>query len=434
MLAAVLLVTLLCYFANSSEVVTNHEIAMRQEFEASQVSHRYHPARPAQKEHLWIELDHKRTLIRRIAFHDARPQFHTDSLVIITLHNDRDEPSLPSLYIQLLHADGDRQSCHPLEYWKKVGNYRPVFKDYYVAYLLRFEIQRTNMPPTFVAISRDVSCSGDILPVLPVFSDIKKNKTDVFSVCTAKGLFGDIDPQWLMHWIEFNLALGATYITILIHSVKDELYNTIRPYQDEGIVEIIDWHLGVEIHEIGMWASLQECIYRNINRAEYLNLHDSDEILVPQKHLTWKEMVHDFNSVTTDASKYASFSFPNAYWFDIGLPMETAAEMTVCAGGTMKLPEYFIRTDRSLNPEYVHSKPMLRLASVITCDIHEVSECIDGYEKELKVPANFGQSFHYRRPIREEDYIQHNRRYDPNFMQPFVKPIMMNLRNRVCGK
>ena len=427
---------------NSNYQLANYQLPMHEtekritllfeqyEREASQVSFDY----PASAEHMWIELDHKRTIIRRMAFYDARPQF-SESLVLIMLHNDRDEPIMPSLYIKLFYNESAwLQSCQPFTYWHQIGSYKPVLKDYYVAYLLRFELREIRdknsadwKPPTFAVISRDKSCS-DHLPVLPVYKDMRENKTNVFSVCTAKGLFGNIDPQWLMHWIEFNKALGATYITILIDSINNELYNAIRPYQEEGLVEIIDWHLSINIHEHGMWASGQECIYRNINRAEYLNLHDSDEILVPQKHRSWNEMIQDLKSIT-DITKYASLSFPNAYWYDVGLPIKSAEEM-LCDG--MKLPEYFKRTDRSMNPEYTHSKLMICLDSIISSDIHQISEWLIGKAQLLKVPTNIGQSFHFRTPLREQDYKQHNRTYDANFMLPFVKPIMINLQKRLC--
>ena len=403
------------------------------EREASQVSLDY----PASPEHLLIELDYKQILIRRMAFYDPRPQFN-ESLVIIMLHHRKggsDRP--PPFYIQMFYNGTNKTAtCQPLlNNWKKIEfGYGIESKDHYAAYLLRAELNNYNnshikQPPSFAVISRDKSCS-DRLPVLPVYKDMRENKTDVFSVCTAKGLFGNIDPQWLMHWIEFNKALGATYITILIDSINNELYNAIRPYQEEGLVEIIDWqHHGISLQEHGMMASAQECIYRNINRAEYLNLHDSDEILVPQKHTSWKEMIQDLKSIT-DITKYASFSFPNAYWYDVGLPIKSAEEM-LCDG--MKLPEYFKRTNRSTSPEYVHPKDMIVLDLLKSSDgIHHINDWRDGKEKEFRVPTNIGQSFHFRTPLREQDYKRHTRAYDAKFMLPFVKPIMTNLRKRLC--
>ena len=231
------------------------------EREASQVSFDY-PA--SHDEHLLIELDHKRTLIRRMAFYDARPQF-SESLVIIMLHHSEEGGSdrPPPFYIKIFYSDTNKTAaCQPLlNNWKQIEfKHGSDANDHYVAYLLRAELNNynnhTKQPPSFAVISRDKSCS-DRLPVLPVYKDMREDKTNVFSVCTAKGLFGNIDPQWLMHWIEFNKALGATYITILIDSINNELYNAIRPYQEEGLVEIIDWHLSINIQVHGMMASAQ---------------------------------------------------------------------------------------------------------------------------------------------------------------------------------
>ena len=401
--------------------------------EVSRVSPDHPSSSPA---NLWIEVDHKRTLLRRTVYYDGRPHLGP-SLVIISLHNDRDEPVKPSLHARVVYNDSS-ETCTPLEYWKQIGSYKPVLKDYYVAYLLRVPLPTPRQEPAshrgrfplYLVVSRDNSCNdAQSLPVMPIFKDVNNDKGDVFAVCTGKALYGDIDPHWIVHWIELNAALGAAYITILIQDVNEELIDAIAPYKDEGLVEVIDWRISInDIHEQGAWASMQECIYRNINRAQYLSLHDSDEILVPQKHSSWIEMIDDLNTITT-LDRYASISFPNAYWFDVGLPLQSAENM-MCEG--MKLPEYFKRTDRSMNPEYRHPKSMLCLDSIITSDIHEISDWTGNKEQKFLIPPDRGQSFHYRSPMRMEDYAQHNRTYDPQFMLPYVQSIMHNLRQRFC--
>ena len=388
------------------------------------------PNHPAPSEHLWIEINNKRTLIRRTAYYDSRSAFGP-AVVIISLHNERDEPVKPTLHLKIFFPDG-AEFCMSLSYWRQIGKYKPVLKDYYAANLLRVELPKdaSAQPPLSVAVSRDEHCT-DLMPYMPVFSGAsRKGSEPVFSVCTGKALYGEIDPQWIVHWIELNRALGASYITILIQNVTENLYKVLLPYVEEGIVEMIDWRISIfDIHEKGMWASLQECIYRNVNRAQYLALHDSDEILVPQKHLTWIEMLKDLEQIA-DISKYASLVFPNAYWFDIGLPL-LSAEEALCTG--MNLPEYFKRTDRSMNPEYLHPKLMLCLDYVIASDIHEASDWIEDKEQYLRVPANIGQSFHYRSPIREEDYRLHNRTYDPNFMKRYVDIVMPRIKDKLCS-
>ncbi len=394
--------------------------------EASDVSLRY-PSRP---KHLWIKQDHGKILIRRVAFYDARAHFDESLVLIIILR----QGTKPSFYIKIFHHDDlMSQPCQQLQYWQEMKGYWHNSADpiVYTHYLMRVPVDGRKLLP-FVAISRDDSCT-DLSSTIPIYNDTINAKTGVFSVCTEKGLFGNVDPQWLMHWIEFNLALGATYITILIQSVKSELYDAIRPYQEEGLVEIIEWNIDEDLvnhmMDKGIASSAQECIYRNVNRAEYLNLHDSDEILAPQKHTSWNEMMNDLKSVT-DISEYASFIFPNEYWYDVGYPIKSAEAM-MCPGNTvMKLPRYFMRTERAITPEYDHPKAMLHIESSISYGVHLITGWIDGKKKEFKVPPNIGQSFHFRVPLREEDYINFDLTYNPEFMLPYVKPIMKNLRKR----
>ena len=389
------------------------------------------PNHPAPASHLWIELNQKKTLIRRTAYFDGRRQFGP-SVVIIILHNDSDELTKPILYARVTMANGE-EKCMELEYWKKTGYVKLAWNDYYVNYLLRIKLEQGSVkPPLYIQMTSSLQhCYSGIslLPPMPVFND-QRERTNKFAVCTAKALFNDkrIDPQWIVHWVEFNKALGASYITILIQDISDKVFHLMRPYMEEGLVEVIDWKISVNIHEKGMWGSLQECIYRNINRAKYLALHDSDEILVPQKHRTWLEMIADLKKVD-NISRYASFSFFNAFWYDIGLPVESAVDLKCPA---MELPLYFQRTDRAVNPEHIHPKYMVCLDTTIAGNIHEISHWQEGYEMRLKVPIEIGQSHHFRIPIREQDYKRHDRHYDPEFMVPYVYPLMTNIRKQFC--
>jgi hypothetical protein len=53
----------------------------------------------------------------------------------------------------------------------------------------------------------------------------------------------------------------------------------------EGDVEVIPWNLDLvslkEIHTEGIFASLNDCLYRNMYKFDYLILMDLDEYIVP---------------------------------------------------------------------------------------------------------------------------------------------------------
>ncbi len=53
----------------------------------------------------------------------------------------------------------------------------------------------------------------------------------------------------------------------------------------DGIIELLPWKLDlvskIEIHTEGIFASLNDCLYRNMYKFDYLILMDLDEYIVP---------------------------------------------------------------------------------------------------------------------------------------------------------
>ena len=61
----------------------------------------------------------------------------------------------------------------------------------------------------------------------------------------------------------------------------------MKPYINEGLVEILDWNLkplvfsGTDRYE-GQFSVINDCIYHNMYRVKYLALMDMDEFIIPQ--------------------------------------------------------------------------------------------------------------------------------------------------------
>lgn len=93
--------------------------------------------------------------------------------------------------------------------------------------------------------------------------------------------------------------LGVDRVVIYNTSCGPELDRLLRSYSQEGFVEIVPWaidhHLkpssgwmfsqhGGELHYFGQLTTLNECIYRNMERSRYVLLNDIDEIITPYQH------------------------------------------------------------------------------------------------------------------------------------------------------
>lgn len=88
-------------------------------------------------------------------------------------------------------------------------------------------------------------------------------------------------------------------VVIYNTSCGAELDRLLRVYSEEGFVEVVPWpinkHLvpshgwkfslsGGDLHYFGQQATLNECIYRSMERSRYVLLNDIDEIIMPYQH------------------------------------------------------------------------------------------------------------------------------------------------------
>ncbi|XP_045919252.1 uncharacterized protein LOC123979390 [Micropterus dolomieu] len=93
--------------------------------------------------------------------------------------------------------------------------------------------------------------------------------------------------------------LGVNRVVIYNTSCGPELDRLLQSYSQEGFVEMVPWpidqHLnpssgwlfsksGGDVHYFGQLTTLNECIYRSMDRSRYVMLNDIDEIIMPYQH------------------------------------------------------------------------------------------------------------------------------------------------------
>lgn len=322
----------------------------------------------------------------------------------------------------------DNQSSQPLclevKKWRQVGWVREKIKppETYVTYLLRISHPTLTTVPKYISLSYDRNCEkSTLLPKMPVFFD-KRPRDNIFAVCTQKGLFGHVTPNGIIDWIEMNRALGAAIITIQIQydQLGDQIKEVLVPYIKSGFVELIDWKITVTTRDYGMSASANECIYRNINRAMFVTIQDTDELLVPQKHSTWPELIAHLKTII-NIEEYASFSFRNTHWYDSGDPLLTESP---CPG--RDIPRYFNWTLRTSSPTYASPKVMANLDSTIAAFCHCIWRWKYGVRKEFPISPALGLSHHYRIPSKGQGGLK------SDVMKRYVSKVMSSIKSTVC--
>ncbi len=99
----------------------------------------------------------------------------------------------------------------------------------------------------------------------------------------------------LVEYIELNKLLGISHFTFYNASIGSHAECVLKEYQKMGTVSVFSWRLGikstVEIRTEGMFAALNDCLYRNMYQYPYIAFTDMDEFIVPRHNATLMELV-----------------------------------------------------------------------------------------------------------------------------------------------
>ncbi|WP_420421050.1 glycosyltransferase family 92 protein [Simkania sp.] len=118
------------------------------------------------------------------------------------------------------------------------------------------------------------------------------------------------EAPYLKEWIDYHHdILGATKFYLYDNESTDEYLSVLRPYIENGLVELIEWD-STEEHAIYVakvctfpWAPYQIAAYtdccknRALNKVRWLAVMDIDEFIVPTKNL------QSFHKLLKSASK-----------------------------------------------------------------------------------------------------------------------------------
>nr|XP_029136302.1 glycosyltransferase family 92 protein F13G3.3-like [Labrus bergylta] len=120
-----------------------------------------------------------------------------------------------------------------------------------------------------------------------------------FTVCISN-LFGGINNVLqFVQTLEMYRLLGVDRVVIYNTSCGPELDLLLKSYNRTGFLEIVPWPIdlflspswgwlysvsGGDVHYFGQLATLNECVYRSMDRSRYVLLNDIDEIIMPYQH------------------------------------------------------------------------------------------------------------------------------------------------------
>lgn len=280
--------------------------------------------------------------------------------------------------------------------------------------LLTSELDNTNFPlqlPIFLLslhkhtrFKRKRSVSrlpeSNQLPVLYHSTGLKPNNNDsAVGVCVKPLHFNYNKTLELLEFLELNQLLGVSRFTLYNHTVNAEVDCVLRHYISQEKVTLLQWRLNLdsqkEIRTEGLFAALNDCLYRNINSVKYLMLIDFDEVIVPHQNNSLLDMIRDINSrpiyqtgKLVSPSMTAAYSFQNAFFY-LQWPDQNTEAYTPPLRTLVKT-----RRKQKLHPPKQRSKYICLPYLVKEAGNHFVWEFLKG--KTVNVPTFIGFLHHYR--------------------------------------
>ena len=300
--------------------------------------------------------------------------------------------------------------------------------------------------PLFIGLSIDKSCTSSETSWLPISAKSIDNKD--FGVCIETPVFRsnywEMPARFVVEGIERNRALGADWITVYVQDTTEDIMKVLKDYEKEGILEIVNWNLSKEAvqhsHYYAESVSIADCLYRNMYRVKYLAFVDLDEIIVPQNHTNWSDMI-----AAVDQTNLAAFQFSHTVLLRKHNQRELPMENWVCIirGKGTKIfrhspPSYLTQTCRT--PPYpflkrhksFRQKVIVKPALMKYLGIHNARSFVkpSGLYSQLKVPHEIALLYHYRTPPLCRDCMRFTK--EDHRLRDIVPSLFDTIRERLC--
>ncbi|XP_077416996.1 beta-1,4-galactosyltransferase galt-1-like [Vanacampus margaritifer] len=225
-----------------------------------------------------------------------------------------------------------------------------------------------------------------------------------FTVCISV-LYGNLNNVLqVAQTLEMYRLLGVNKVVVYYISSGPELGRLLSVYSQEGFVELVPWpidrHLkpspgwmfsrsGGDLHYYGQLVTLNECIYRSMERSRYVLLNDLDEIVMPYQHRDLMSMMSELRRRHPDASEFRI----QAHRFPTKLE----------PNGTFKLPQWeglpglnILQHIYRKKPKSLHLSKMIILPRLVEqTSVHSVTK---KFGKTYFVPEDVCRVIHFNDP------------------------------------
>lgn len=243
-------------------------------------------------------------------------------------------------------------------------------------------------------------------------SDEEKLKFN-FTVCIST-LFGEYDNVLqFVQTLEMYRLLGVDRVVIYNTSCSQNFDRLLQIYSQEGFLEVVPWPIdkylkpspgwlfsqsGGDIHYFGQMTTLNECIYRNMERSRYVLLNDMDEIIMPYQHNNLMSLMDTLQKQYPNTGVFLieNHVFPKTIFEEsrrFHLPQWDGVP-------GVNILEHIHKEEPNRNIYHPH-KMIIQPRMVEQTSVHEV---LRAFGQKVKVPLDVCRIIHVRSSIRESGY------------------------------
>ena len=218
---------------------------------------------------------------------------------------------------------------------------------------------------------------------------------------------------YLLEFLELNSILGVTHATFYNHTIgtkaqcvldkymdgtRDKLLRrTIPEFVKPMTIEILPWsglrmESQKEIRTEGLFAALNDCLYRGMYSYSHIIFIDLDEFIIPHKNRTLSELIQ-WVSTPTYRQNAGAYSFQNAFFY-LQFPDDESLEDSDLLQRAL-LTQRKTQRRKKLHPQKQRSKYIAKPESVIEAGNHFVWEFMAG-KGHLNVAPDVAFLHHYR--------------------------------------
>ena len=129
-----------------------------------------------------------------------------------------------------------------------------------------------------------------------------ENKTpkESFAVCVKPLHFEYNNVNQIIEFIELNRIIGVEHFALYNDSIGPQVSCVLKNYIENNIVTLLPWKLELksqeEIRTEGLFAALNDCLYRYMYRFKYVLMIDLDEFIIPNYNETLPDLIKFLNT------------------------------------------------------------------------------------------------------------------------------------------